>query len=56
MYKNIAPQLKSNLNLDSDSFLKNKEMMLEKIEHLNPLLNESELGLNLYSTKITFRK
>jgi|TARA_Y100000996_G_scaffold241411_1_gene189883 acetyl-CoA carboxylase carboxyltransferase component len=48
MYKNIAPQLKSNLNLDSDSFLKNKEMMLEKIEHLNTLLNEAELGGGQY--------
>ena len=48
MYKNIAPQLKSNLNLDSDSFLKNKEMMLEKIEHLNSLLNEAELGGGQY--------
>ena len=44
MYKNIAPQLKSNLDLDSDIFLKNKEMMLEKIDHLNSLLNEAELG------------
>ena len=48
MYKNIAPQLKSNLDLDSDIFLKNKEMMLEKIDHLNSLLNEAELGGGQY--------
>jgi len=48
MYKNIAPQLKSNLDLDSDMFLKNKEMMLEKIDHLNSLLNEAELGGGQY--------
>ena len=48
MYKNIAPQLKSNLSLDSDTFLKNKEMMLEKIDHLNSLLDEAELGGGQY--------
>ena len=48
MYKNIAPQLKSNLDLDSDAFLKNKEMMLEKIDHLNSLLDEAELGGGQY--------
>jgi len=48
MYKNIAPQLKSNLDLDSDTFLKNKEMMLEKIGHLNSLLDEAELGGGQY--------
>ena len=48
MYKNIAPQLKSNLDLDSDIFLKNKEMMLEKIDHLNSLLDEAELGGGQY--------
>ena len=48
MYKNIAPQLKSNLDLDSDTFLKNKEMMLEKIDHLNSLLDEAELGGGQY--------
>ena len=48
MYKNIAPQLKTNLDLDSDAFLKNKEMMLEKIDHLNSLLDEAELGGGQY--------
>ena len=48
MYKNIEPQLKSNLDLDSDAFLKNKEMMLEKIDHLNSLLDEAELGGGQY--------
>ena len=48
MYKNIAPQLKSNLDLDSDAFLKNREMMLEKIDHLNSLLDEAELGGGQY--------
>ena len=48
MYKNIAPQLKSNLDLDSDIFLKNTEMMLEKIDHLNSLLDEAELGGGQY--------
>ena len=44
MYKNIAPKLKSSIDRNSDSFIKNKEIMLEKIQKLNALLKEAELG------------
>ena len=48
MYKNIAPKLKSSIDRSSDSFIKNKEIMLEKIEKLNALLKEAELGGGQY--------
>ena len=44
MYKNIAPILKSSLDKTSDTFSANKEMMLEKINELQQLLDEAELG------------
>ena len=44
MYKNIAPILKSSLDKTSDTFSTNKEMMLEKINELQQLLDEAELG------------
>ena len=44
MYKNIAPILKSSIDLKAESFLENKDMMLEKINELQNLLDEIELG------------
>ena len=44
MYKNIAPILKSLIDVKAESFLENKEMMLEKINELQNLLDEVELG------------
>ena len=48
MYKNIAPKLKSSIDKSSDSFIKNKEIMLEKIGKLNALLKEAKLGGGQY--------
>ncbi|MEC7479354.1 MAG: carboxyl transferase domain-containing protein, partial [Pseudomonadota bacterium] len=48
MYKNIAPILKSFIDKKSNSFINNKEMMLQKIEKLNSLLSEAELGGGQY--------
>ena len=42
--KNIAPKLKSNIDINSDQFLKNKEMMLEKLKFLDGLLDLAEIG------------
>ena len=44
MYKNIAPVLKSSIDVKAESFLENKDMMLEKINELQNLLDEVELG------------
>ncbi len=44
MYKNIAPILKSSIDVKAESFLENKEMMLEKINELQNLLDQVELG------------
>ena len=44
MYKNIAPILKSSIDVKAESFLENKDMMLEKINELQNLLDELELG------------
>ena len=44
MYKNIAPILKSTIDVKAESFLENKEMMLKKINELQNLLDEVELG------------
>ena len=44
MYKNIAPILKSSIDVKAKSFLENKDMMLEKINELQNLLDEVELG------------
>ena len=44
MYKNIAPILKSSLDKTSNTFSAIKEMMLEKINELQQLLDEAELG------------
>jgi len=42
--KNIAPKLKSNIDINSDQFIKNKEMMLEKLKFLEGLLDLAEIG------------
>ena len=44
MYKNIAPILKSSIDVKAESFLENKDMMLEKINELQNLLDQVELG------------
>ena len=48
MYKNIAPKLKTNLDTSSDIFIKNKDMMLGKINYLKSLLKEAEMGGGQY--------
>ena len=42
--KNIAPKLRSNLDTKSENYIKNKEMMLEKLVFIDDLLNQAELG------------
>jgi len=41
---NISPKLKSNLDTKSDQYIKNKEMMLEKLKFLDGLLDLAEIG------------
>lgn len=48
MYKNIAPKLKTNIDTSSDIFIKNKDMMLGKINYLKSLLKEAEMGGGQY--------
>ena len=42
--KNIAPVFKSNLDTKTEEFQKNKAMMLDKIDFLDSLLDQAELG------------
>ena len=42
--KNISPKLKSSLDIKSEQYLKNKEMMLEKLDFLDGLLDLAEIG------------
>ncbi len=42
--KNLAPILKSNIDQNSSQFLENKEVMLNKLEFLDGLLDQVELG------------
>ena len=42
--KNISPKLKSSLDIKSEQYLKNKEMMLEKLDFLEGLLDLAEIG------------
>ena len=44
MNENIAPKIKSNLDTKSKEYQKNKEMMLEKLEFLEGLLDLAEIG------------
>ena len=42
--KNIAPEIKSNIDINADEFLYNKDVMLKKISFLDELLDKAELG------------
>ncbi len=42
--ENISPKLKSNLDVNSDLYQKNKSMMLEKLKFLDGLLDLAEIG------------
>ncbi len=42
--ENIAPKLKSTLDIKSEQFIKNKEMMLDKLKFLDGLLDLAEIG------------
>ena len=42
--KNIAPVFKSNLDTKTEEFQKNKAMMLDKIDFLDSLLDQAEVG------------
>ena len=42
--KNLAPILKSNIDQNSPQFQENKEVMLNKLEFLDGLLDQVELG------------
>ena len=42
--ENISPVIKTNLDTKSEQYLKNKEMMLEKLKFLDGLLDLAEIG------------
>ncbi len=46
--KNIAPQLRSNLDTRSEEYLENKKIMLEKLDFIDDLLDQAELGGGAY--------
>ena len=46
--ENIAPKLKSTLDTRSEQFIKNKEMMLDKLKFLDGLLDLAEIGGGLH--------
>ena len=46
--KNIAPQLRTNLDTRSEEYQKNKAMMLEKLDFIDDLLDQAELGGGAY--------
>ena len=46
--ENIAPKLKSTLDTQSEQFIKNKEMMLDKLKFLDGLLDLAEIGGGLH--------
>ena len=46
--ENIAPKLKSTLDTKSEQFMKNKEMMLDKLKFLDGLLDLAEIGGGLH--------
>ena len=46
--KNIAPEIKSNIDINSDEFIHNKNVMLKKINFLDELLDKAELGGGAY--------
>ena len=49
--KNIAPQLRTNLDTRSEDYQKNKAMMLEKLDFIDDLLDQAELGGGAYHHK-----
>ena len=46
--KNIAPEIKTNIDINSDEFIHNKDVMLKKINFLDELLDKAELGGGAY--------
>ena len=46
--KNIASQIKTNIDINSDEFIHNKNVMLKKINFLDELLDKAELGGGAY--------
>jgi 3-methylcrotonyl-CoA carboxylase beta subunit len=46
--KNIAPQLRTNLDTKSEEYQKNKKVMLEKLDFIDDLLDQAELGGGTY--------
>ena len=42
--KNIAPLIRSNLDTKSKEYRNNKVMMLEKLNFIDDLLDQAELG------------
>jgi acetyl-CoA carboxylase carboxyltransferase component len=46
--KNIAPQLRTNLDIKSEEYQKNKKVMLEKLDFIDDLLDQAELGGGIY--------
>ena len=49
--ENIAPKLKSTLDTKSEQFIKNKEMMLDKLKFLDGLLDLAEIGGGMHHHK-----
>ena len=46
--KNIAPEIKTNIDINSDEYIHNKNVMLKKINFLDELLDKAELGGGAY--------
>ena len=46
--QNIAQKIRSNLNINSEDFKKNKELMIEKLNFIDDLLDQAELGGGAY--------
>ena len=46
--KNIASEIKTNIDINSDEFIHNKNVMLNKINFLDELLDKAELGGGAY--------
>jgi len=46
--KNIAPEIKTSIDINSDEFIHNKKVMLKKINFLDELLDKAELGGGAY--------
>ena len=46
--KNIASKIKTNIDINSNEFIHNKNVMLKKINFLDELLDKAELGGGAY--------